>query len=93
MVRPINAEQIAWQWVGDIGNAASPDDVDTMSGYVRKSWHISDGIPAVELNLISGMGHDVPLSSKAVASLGSPGPFMLETRISSTAGIARTWDW
>ncbi|RYG71941.1 PHB depolymerase family esterase [bacterium] len=90
VVRPINAEQIASQWVGDISNAASPD-VETMSGYLRKSWHTSYGTPAVELNLVSGMGHGVPLSSKAVASLGSPGPFMLETGISSTARIARTW--
>lgn len=90
-VKPINATQIVDQWGGVHGNGDTPDEVESGESYTRKAWLNKDGSPALELYLVRGMGHGVPLSAGAKIPLGSSGPFMLETGISSTARIARTW--
>ena len=90
-VKPINATQIVDQWSGVHGSGDTPNQVESGESYTRKAWLNRDGSPALELYLVTGMGHGVPLSAGAKIPLGSSGPFMLEAGISSTARIARTW--
>jgi poly(hydroxyalkanoate) depolymerase family esterase len=89
-VRPINAEQTVTQWVAAHG-LSEADTVETINGHVRKAWLDRNGETAVEVYLVKGMAHGVPLSSGAKIPVGNTGPFMLEAGISSTARIARSW--
>lgn len=91
-VRPINAEQTATQWVAAHGLSEANGTVETINGHIRKTWLDKSGDTAVEVYLVKGMAHGVPLSSGAKMPLGNTGPFMLEAGISSTARIARSWD-
>ncbi|KAA0687346.1 hypothetical protein DTW90_33290 [Neorhizobium sp. P12A] len=90
-VKPINAKQIALQWVGSHQISDAPDVIATINGHSRKIWLDESGKEVIEVNLIKGMGHGVPLSFTAKAPLGTSGQFMLEAGISSTARIARSW--
>jgi hypothetical protein len=90
-VRPINAEQTATQWVAAHGLLEASGSVETINGHIRKAWLDKNGEAAVEVYLVKGMAHGVPLSSGAKIPLGNTGPFMLEAGISSTARIARSW--
>ncbi|OHZ44449.1 hypothetical protein B7W85_22190 [Allorhizobium ampelinum] len=90
-VKPINAEQIAHQWGGMHQISATPDLIESVNGHSRKAWLDESGKAVMEVYLIKGMAHGVPLSFAAKAPLGHSGPFMLEAGISSTTRIARTW--
>lgn len=90
-VRPINADQIATQWVGAHGLNELPDRVDKVGGNVRKVWLDDQGREALAVHLIKGMAHGVPLSASGKVPLGEPGPFMLDVGVSSTARIASSW--
>ncbi|WP_221114790.1 PHB depolymerase family esterase [Rhizobium lentis] len=90
-VKPVNAEQIAHQWAGVHRISDTPDLIQSINGHRRKVWLNESGKEVIEVNLIKGMAHGVPLSITAKAPLGNPGPFMLEAGISSTARIARSW--
>lgn len=90
-VKPVNAEQIVHQWAGVHHVSDTPDVMESINGHNRKVWLDESGKEVIEVNLINGMAHGVPLSFTAEAPLGNPGPFMLEAGISSTARIARSW--
>ena len=90
-VKPVNAEQIARQWAGVHQVSVTPDVIETINGHSRRVWRDESGRQAIEVNLIKGLGHGVPLSFTAEAPMGQPGPFMLEAGISSTARIAMSW--
>jgi poly(hydroxyalkanoate) depolymerase family esterase len=90
-VKPINAEQIARQWAGLHQVSVTPDVIETINGHSRRVWRDESGKEIMEVNLIKGMAHGVPLSLSAEAPLGKSGPFMLEAGISSTARIAMSW--
>ncbi|HWU60914.1 MAG TPA: PHB depolymerase family esterase [Ensifer sp.] len=90
-VKPVNAEQIAHQWAGAHGVSHTPDLTESINGHSRKVWLNGSGKEVIEVNLVRGMAHGVPLSFTAEAPLGNSGPFMLDAGISSTARIARTW--
>lgn len=90
-VKPVNAEQIVHQWAGVHHVSDTPDVIESINGHTRKVWLDESAKPAIEVNLIKGMAHGVPLSFTAEAPLGNSGPYMLEAGISSTARIARTW--
>lgn len=90
-VKPINAEQIAHQWASVHQVSVKPDLIETINGHSRRAWRDENGNEVMEVNLIKGMAHGVPLSFTAEAPLGQPGPFMLEAGISSTARIAMSW--
>ncbi|WP_137155678.1 PHB depolymerase family esterase [Rhizobium sp. FKL33] len=91
IVRPVNAMQIVDQWSGAHGLGEIADTVETGQGFTRKVWRSDDGAEVVELYMVAGMGHGVPISASAKTPLGSSGPYMLDTGISSTARIARSW--
>lgn len=87
-VAPSNADAIAAQWLGAHGLDAAPVPVPGPGGRRTKLvWHDADGQPAIEVNMIAGMGHGTPLGD----GLGTPGPFMLDVGISSTLEIVRFW--
>jgi poly(hydroxyalkanoate) depolymerase family esterase len=90
-VRPVNAMQIIEQWSGVHAVGEMPDVIEAGKGFTRKAWLKDDGSVALELNLITGMGHGVPLATGTKDPLGDSGPHMLATGVSSTARIARTW--
>ena len=87
-VKPVNAEQIVYQWAGVHHVSETPDVIEAINGHIRKVWLNERGKKVIEFNLIKGMAHGVPLSFNAIAPLGNPGPFMFEAGISSTARIA-----
>jgi poly(hydroxyalkanoate) depolymerase family esterase len=90
-VKPVNAQQIARQWLGAHGLSGAADETKAVRGHDRQVWHDEAGREVVEVYQIRGMAHGVPLSVSGEAPLGQIGPFMLEAGISSTARIARSW--
>nr|WP_316652197.1 PHB depolymerase family esterase [uncultured Gellertiella sp.] len=90
-VKPVNAERIVDQWRAAHGLAHAADHSLDEPSASRRVWRDGKGRDVVELYMIDGMGHGVPLATTASTSIGQAGPFMLETGISSTARIARNW--
>jgi len=90
-VKTTNAEQIIEQWVGVHGLSSSADRTIDIGDISRRVWLSAKGTEVLELNLIKKMGHGVPLATKSDASVGTPAPYMLETGVSSTMRIARSW--
>jgi poly(hydroxyalkanoate) depolymerase family esterase len=90
-VKQLNGQQIASQWLGVKGLLSASGKTEPVRGQFRQVWHGNTGNEEVEVYLVRGMGHGVPLSTGGEAPLGRTGPFMLETGISSTARIARSW--
>jgi feruloyl esterase len=63
-----------------------------VAGHRRRTWLNKKGEAVVELTLIEGMGHGTPVRrTKAQASAGSTGPFMLDVGLSSSLHLARSW--
>ncbi len=60
-VRPINAEQIAHQWGGVHQISDTPDLIESVNGHSRKAWLDESGKAVMEVYLIKGMAHGVPL--------------------------------
>jgi poly(hydroxyalkanoate) depolymerase family esterase len=90
-VRPRNADQIAKQWSGVHGLATEPTRSELIHGHTRKVWLDAKGGQVVETYFVKGMGHGVPLATNSDVAIGRAGPHMLETGISSTVRIARSW--
>jgi poly(hydroxyalkanoate) depolymerase family esterase len=92
VVKPGNATAIAAQWAAAHGLAASPDEIRDLPGRRVEIWRArASGEVAMELQMLSGMGHGTPLSTDGAEGLGATAPFMLETGVSSTWEIARFW--
>ena len=87
-VVPSNADAIVLQWLDLHGLEETPDRVDMVESYPRRTWQDSSGTPMIEHYAITGMGHGVPLDGGGDDSLGSAGPHMLDVGLSSTAMIA-----
>jgi poly(hydroxyalkanoate) depolymerase family esterase len=78
-----NAQALAAQWA-DVHGLALADARQARAGRaMRLAWG-----EALEVVTVSGLGHGVPI---AAADIGLPGPFMIETGISSTRHIAQSW--
>jgi poly(hydroxyalkanoate) depolymerase family esterase len=90
-VRPANAEQLAVQWSGVHDLPPAPDRSIESGKISRRVWMSPEGREILEINLVRGMGHGVPLATRSDAAVGAPAPYMLETGISSTLRIARSW--
>lgn len=92
VVAPCNADAIARQWATAQGLAPETDDIVETADRTRYVWRCVGARQAlIELNLIKGLGHGAPLSTKGPDGVGSAGPFMLETGVSSTSEIAAFW--
>jgi len=86
-VVPKNAEHLVKQWVDVHGAALEEFHEEAGAGRRRRVWR-KGSRDVVELHVIEGMGHGVPLDGR----LGErQGPFMLDVGVSSTRHIARFW--
>lgn len=90
-VAPANAQTLARQWTMLHGIGERAHEVTTLGRRTRSVWRASDGEVAVELNLLEGVGHGVPLSASGDDPLGEVAPFMLEAGVSSSLEIASFW--
>jgi feruloyl esterase len=86
-----NGAALARQWAAYHTLAEQPDEVRRRSGRTRSIWFGPDGLPLVELNLLSGLGHGAPVAAAGEDPIGEAGPFVLEAGVSSSLEIARFW--
>ncbi|PVM92730.1 esterase [Caulobacter endophyticus] len=87
-----NGHDLAQQWAALNGLPSAPHRVEPLPHGTRSIWRSADGEPLVELNIVRGLGHGTPLSTKRADDVGRAGPFMLEAGISSSLEIARFWN-
>ena len=90
-VNRANAEDLAAQWTAATGLDVGSAQVDRLNGRTRSVWHDQTSAFLVELNIVHGLGHGTPLSTRAADGVGRAAPYMLEAGISSTVEIARFW--
>lgn len=90
-VNVANAQDLVRQWTAATGLAETAGEIARLGNRTRSVWREGGGGSIVELNIIHGMGHGTPLSTKSDGDVGKPAPFMLEVGLSSTLEIARFW--
>ncbi|MHB8283365.1 MAG: extracellular catalytic domain type 1 short-chain-length polyhydroxyalkanoate depolymerase [Caulobacteraceae bacterium] len=90
-VRPGAADELAKQWADVWGLPAKPDRATHSRGIKRSVWTSADGASAIQLNLISGMGHGTPIAAGGPDGCGRPGPFLLESGVSSSVEVLQFW--
>lgn len=91
-VKPINAGEIAKQWIDVHGLQASPTSRDMVDGYPRQVWRGASGEELIEDYAIPNMAHGTPLATgEGDDRSGAAGPFLLEVGISSSYHIAKFW--
>ena len=93
VVDPSNGDALVEQWT-HAKDALQMIGKDRHAERVtRTRWgDASPGGTLIELNLVHGMGHGTPLSTKRPGDVGSPAPFLLECGVSSTIEIANFWE-
>lgn len=94
-VNAANAQDLAQQWTTATGLAKAPVEVARRGNRTRSVWRNDTqdhgGGSVVELNIVHGLGHGTPLSTKGDDDVGTPAPYMLEAGLSSTLEIADFW--
>jgi poly(hydroxyalkanoate) depolymerase family esterase len=90
IVNPRNAEQLVKQWTNVHGLPTEPDLVHRTRGHSRRVWHDEEGNDVIEANIISGMGHGVPLAHGA-DHRAHAGAFHFDVGVSSSLEIAKFW--
>jgi poly(hydroxyalkanoate) depolymerase family esterase len=92
VVSPENAEAIVAQWAAAQGLSSKPDETVVKGGRTKSIWRGKTGRKtAIELNLIRGLGHGVPLFTRGEDGVGKTAPYMLEAGVSSSEEIAAFW--
>ncbi len=91
VVRRGNADDLAQQWTALHGLPSAPHRVEPLPFGTRSSWRSADGETALELNIVRGLGHGTPLSTRGADDVGKAAPYMLEAGISSSLEITRFW--
>jgi poly(hydroxyalkanoate) depolymerase family esterase len=91
-VNAANAQDLARQWTAATGLAQAPDEVARLENRTRSVWRGGAGGSIVELNIVHGLGHGTPLSTRRDGDVGQPAPYMLEAGLSSTLEIAAFWN-
>ncbi|WP_157220126.1 extracellular catalytic domain type 1 short-chain-length polyhydroxyalkanoate depolymerase [Flavisphingomonas formosensis] len=86
-----NSALIVEQWRAIHGLEHMPSAVEEDEGHLRRVWRDAQGRDVIEEYRIAGLGHGIPLSTSGSDACGTPGPYMLDTGISSTRRIARFW--
>lgn len=92
VVNVANGADLAAQWTAATGLAAASRQVEHLVARTRTVWRRGSDGAAVELNIVHGLGHGVPLATQGQDGLGRVAPYMLEAGVSSTLEIARFWD-
>lgn len=92
-VVPANATEQAKQWcdVHGLGEAQASENV--VDGASHRFWRDRSGMVRVELYTVPGLGHGVPIdpSGAGEQGVGTPMPYILESGVSSTWRIAKSW--
>jgi poly(hydroxyalkanoate) depolymerase family esterase len=90
VVAPANAREIVKQWLDVHHLPQAPMSEGVVDGYPRRVWWNAAGDTIVESYTITRMAHGTPLGvAENEQRYGTPGPFMLETGISSSHHIAK----
>jgi feruloyl esterase len=89
-VRSGAAEELAKQWSDVHGLSTAPTVAVTPTGRPYFTWRLVTGDPMVEMHLLPGMGHGVPVDPRG-EGVGEAGPFLLDVGVSSSLEIARFW--
>jgi poly(hydroxyalkanoate) depolymerase family esterase len=90
-VNAANAQDLVRQWTSATGLAEAPTDVAQLGKRTRSIWRGGADGAIVELNIVHGLGHGTPLSTRGEGDVGQPAPYMLEAGVSSTLEIAAFW--
>jgi poly(hydroxyalkanoate) depolymerase family esterase len=94
-VNAANAQDLTRQWTSATGLGQAPTEVARLGGRTRSIWRNDKqddgGGSVVELNIVHGLGHGTPLSTRREGDVGTPAPCMLEAGLSSTLEIADFW--
>ena len=94
-VNAANAQDLTRQWTAATNLAQAPSEVARIGNRTRSIWRgdgPDDGHGSiVELNIVHGLGHGTPLSTRGAGDVGRPAPYMLEAGLSSTLEIADFW--
>lgn len=91
VVQPGNADDLAQQWSALHGLSSAPHRVEALPFGTRSIWRSANGETVLELNIVRGLGHGTPLSTKAADDVGKVAPYMLEAGVSSSLEIVRFW--
>jgi poly(hydroxyalkanoate) depolymerase family esterase len=87
-----NADALLSQWLNVHGVPEATFAQTVVAGHCRRTWLNKKGEKVVEMTLIEGMDHGVPVRrTKAQDSAGDAGPFMLDVGLSSSLHLARSW--
>lgn len=86
-----NAHDLAQQWSALHGLPSAPHRVEAQPFGTRSIWRSAAGEAVVEMNLVRGLGHGTPLSTRGAGDVGRVAPYMLEAGVSSSLEIARFW--
>lgn len=86
-----NAHDLARQWSAVHGLPPAPHRVEPHPFGTRSIWRSAAGEAVVEMNVVRGLGHGTPLSTRAAGDVGKVAPYMLEAGVSSSLEIARFW--
>jgi feruloyl esterase len=91
-VKPANADEIVKQWTELHGLGEAPAVQTIADGHRHRIWRNAAGEDVLELHIIAGMAHGVPIAPSAAGdSGGNAGPFILDVGIPSTLRIAQFW--
>ncbi len=88
-----SAKEQAKQWC-DVHGLREQDGIDdTVDGVAHRVWRDAGRTVRVELYVVPGLGHGVPIDPTAAGDrgVGEAMPYVLESRIPSTWRIARSW--
>lgn len=90
VVKPSNADALVSQWTNVAGVDGVADEETTEGAVTRRSYKDAAGQVRVELGLVRGMGHGVPIATAgADAPCGSPGTYALDVGACAAASAAR----
>jgi hypothetical protein len=94
-VNAANAQDLTRQWTSALHLAQAPGEVAKAGNRTRSTWRDErqddGGGSVVQLNIVHGLGHGTPLSTRGEGDVGTPAPYMLEAGLSSTLEIADFW--
>lgn len=90
-VAPANADALASQWLDVHGLSGPADRTASSGGWRRQVWTDAAGVSVVEVNRFAALGHGAPLACGGAEGVGTAGPFLLETGVSSSLEMARSW--
>ena len=92
VVAPMNARELIEQWTAVDSIDLASGRSDTIKGLPRTTWANGSGAPVVQLVLVPGMRHAVPVNpGDTPESCGTIGSYAASVGICSSLEIARFW--